>query len=181
MSAEVRSPANFVEYLPPPTHPPSAAHRVRSLRFPRIDSRDAAAGGQNLLMPLHRTILAWVFFLSKLVRSGTHDVSKKKHCRRFAPIIFPSPSPNDHMKARVGGSRCSPYFCSACEIKKSSRTDIISPYPALRPRSPNLIILSTPCPRAPSPNDHTTARVGPVLSQGSWCCAALPIFSAHVR
>jgi hypothetical protein len=53
--------------------------------------RNAAAGGQNLLMPLHCAIFALVFFCCKLVRTGTHDALKKTHFHRFA-IISPSPA-----------------------------------------------------------------------------------------
>jgi len=55
--------------------------------FPHLDSRDAAAGGQNLLMPLHRAIFTLVFFCCKLVHAGSYDASKKSHFRRVAPIV----------------------------------------------------------------------------------------------
>jgi len=55
--------------------------------FPRIDLRDAAAGGQNLLMLLHRAIFTLVFFRCKLVRVGSYDASKKSLFRRVAPML----------------------------------------------------------------------------------------------
>jgi hypothetical protein len=75
--------------LPPPPHPPSARYRVRLYLFPRLDSSDAAAGGQNLLMPLHRAIFTLVFCCCKLVRAGSYDASKKSHFHRVAPIVSP--------------------------------------------------------------------------------------------
>jgi len=44
--------------------------------FPRLDSRDAAAGGQNLLMLLHRAIFTLVFFAANSMRAGSYHASK---------------------------------------------------------------------------------------------------------
>ena len=69
MSAEVRSPANFVQYPPPPIDP-TLSPLVRFLCF---DLCDAAVGGHNLLIPMHHGIFALDFFRCKFVLTGTHD------------------------------------------------------------------------------------------------------------
>jgi hypothetical protein len=58
---EVRSPANFVDYIPLP-HPPLITQQIGSYAFLHINSGDAAAGGKNLPMPLHCPIFALGFF-----------------------------------------------------------------------------------------------------------------------
>jgi hypothetical protein len=59
----VRSPSIFLFFLPPPHT--TIALDLAAFVFPRGDSGDAAAGGQNLPMPLHHAIFALDFFASK--------------------------------------------------------------------------------------------------------------------
>ena len=45
--------------------------------------------GAKLTMPLHPAIFTLVFFRCKLVRTGSHDASKKSHFRCVAPVVSP--------------------------------------------------------------------------------------------
>ena len=140
--------------LPPPPLLPPMVQAWSTYLFPRLDSHDAAAGGGNILMPLHRAIFTLVFFHCKLMCAGSYDASKKSHFRCVAPIVSPfrpsipiisppaarAPLPpmiyegvrGAGFVIRFQGSCCSFYFCSAGQIKKSSSTHAISPSPALQ-------------------------------------------------
>ncbi len=109
----VLSPANFVDYLPP-HHPPSAHDCARSYLFPRIDSRNAAVWGQNLLMPLHHTIFPLFFFAANscmqertMHRKNPISVTSPPSSpprppfnpNNPSPLPVRDPSPNIHQKA----------------------------------------------------------------------------------
>ncbi len=130
---EVRSPANFVQYLPPL---PIGRASSPLVRFPCIDLRDAAAGEKTCSCRCIAQFLPWVFFAANL-------------CLRARTM---------HKK----------------NISVASRPSAHPPPPSKPDNTP-------PPPTPPFPQQPTKARVGPVLSQGSWGRAALPFFAARVR
>jgi len=106
----VRSPANFVHYLP---LLPPMVQAWSTYLFPRGNLGDAVAWGQNLPMPLHRAIFTSFFFSLQTRACGLTRASKKSHFRHVAPIVSPfrpsipiippphplAPPPNVHPKA----------------------------------------------------------------------------------
>jgi hypothetical protein len=64
LAREVCSPAIFFYYILPP-HPLLIEQQITSSVSPRISFDNAAAGGQNLPLPLHGPIFALVFFTLK--------------------------------------------------------------------------------------------------------------------
>jgi hypothetical protein len=70
---------------------PPIAQELAAYLFPRGDSGDAAAGGQNLPMPLHRMIFALGFFCFKIMRIRMHDALIKNPFPSH-PYLPPAPS-----------------------------------------------------------------------------------------